>query len=267
MIAGRSRFAITGAVVVAAYIASAALSAHLSPIAGRPLLDGLAPPEPYRWADPPTELEPTNRPPTPGSFRVPLGPLASRTAVFTTDDAQVTVILAEGTFEPVEGARAVRLTIEPVSPAEVERPEPPLEIVGNVVRLRASYLPSGDPVRTVGKRPRVVLTYPFSAGQHGGHSVIQREAGAWVAVETNDLPSIQQADGLIDALGDVAVAVDRSAAPGGSPGGGGNRVATVGLVAGIVILALVAAWLIGRPLLSGASRSGRGADTGSRPRR
>ena len=62
-----------GVAIALVYTATAVLSGHLSPLARRPLLDGLAPPTAYRWVQPPPELAATNQKPTPGRFVVKLG--------------------------------------------------------------------------------------------------------------------------------------------------------------------------------------------------
>jgi len=85
----RSRALGAGLAIALVYAVSALWSGHLSPLARRPLLDGLAPPTAYRWVRPPPELAATNQKPTPGTFTVELGNDGSKTAVVTTDDAQV----------------------------------------------------------------------------------------------------------------------------------------------------------------------------------
>ena len=45
---------------------------HLSSLAKGPLLDGIGPPQPYRWVNPPPDLAATNQPPWSGVFHVPL---------------------------------------------------------------------------------------------------------------------------------------------------------------------------------------------------
>ncbi len=76
-----------GLAVVAVYVAAAWFSGRLSPLARQPLLDGLIPPAPYRWEDPPPELAPTNVEPTPETALVELGNSGSVTAIVSTDDA------------------------------------------------------------------------------------------------------------------------------------------------------------------------------------
>jgi hypothetical protein len=250
--------------IVALYAASAWWSGQLSPLARRPLLDGLAPPTPYRWVDPPPELASTNLAPAPGTFRVELGNRGSLTAVLTTTDAQVTLILPKGSFPPVEGARAVEVSIDPLAASAVETPPPPLEIAGNVYRLEATYIPTDEPAELAAEA-RVVLTYPFSTGVHPGNTVVHSPDGArWTTLDTNDLPSIQQADAPVEALGYVAVARDPTATPGpGITDDETSSVATIAISAGLVVLAVAAAVTLWGPSIK---RGRKPATTSRRPR-
>jgi hypothetical protein len=248
----RSTVAVTGIAVAALYVASAAWSGHLSPLARRPILDGLAPPVPYRWVEPPAELAGTNDAPSPETFRVALGAGGSETAVLTTDDAQVTVILPEGAFEAGPGRRSVSVRVEPLGASAVAPPPAPTTILGNVYRITAAYRPSGEAAE-IGGETRVVLVYPLVAGDHGGHEVLlSTDPGAWTALETNDLPSVQQADAPIPSLGDVAVGgTVTSVAP--SPGAvdeGGWPVGVIVLVGALVVLVVAAVALL-RPRRGG----------------
>ena len=47
---------LAGVGIVLLYLAGAAVSGRASILARRPLLDGLAPPTPYRWVNPPPDL-------------------------------------------------------------------------------------------------------------------------------------------------------------------------------------------------------------------
>ena len=120
-----------GVVIALVYATTAVLSGHLSPLARRPLLDGLAPPTAYRWVQPPPELAATNQKPTPGRFVAKLGNAGSETSVFTTGDAQVTLIFPEGSFASAGGQRSVKVTVEPL-PSSIAHPDDPLTVVGNV---------------------------------------------------------------------------------------------------------------------------------------
>lgn len=251
----------TGIAIAALYVTSAWFSGQLSPLARRPLLDGLAPPTPYRWVDPPPELASTNLAPAPGTFRVELGNRGSVTAVLTTTDAQVTLILPKGSFTPAERERAVEVSIEPLAASAIDPPSPPLDIVGNVYRLEAAYIPSEDSAE-LAAQARVVLTYPFSTGAHPGQTIVHSTDGAsWTATDTNDLPSIQQADAPIDGFGYVAVARDTTATSGPEvTDDASSPVTTIAISLGLVVLAVAAAVMLWGPSI----RRGRKSRTTSR---
>ena len=251
----RTRALGAGVALAAVYAAGALLSGHLSPLARRPLLDGLAPPTAYRWVEPPPELAATNKEPTPLSQTVGLKNKGSETAVLTTDDAQVTLILPQGAFEAAEGQRGVEVTIEPVGPSTLSAPNAPLHVIGNAYRLGATYAPSGAKAK-LQALSTVVLVYPLLANDHGAHTVIRsRDGAAWEPVKTDDLPSIQQAGGDLTELGYVAVA-GQPASPKAGGSGTGSSATTIAIVAGLVVLAAVAAFLLRR----NASRSSDARD-------
>jgi hypothetical protein len=261
----RRRAALAGLAVAVVYAVLAAWSGHLSPLARRPLLDGLVPPAPYRWVEPPPELAAENVAPVGQAFNVALTGAGSETAVLTTDDAQLTLILAEGSFAAADGQRSVEVRVEPLGPSAVSAPLPPTQILGNVYLVEATYRPSGDPA-PLQVETRVVLVYPLRLNDHSGHEVlVSRRGASWRAVETNDLRSIQQVDGTVRTLGHLAVGglpVSATASP--SPGaddGGGMSVAAFVIVAALVALTVgaVAALLPAR-----SSRPAAGGGTGSR---
>jgi hypothetical protein len=235
----RVAIAASGVLLVGAYLLGAAISGRLSPLARRPLLDGTLTPTAYRWVDPPPALAAQNQDPTPGMFRVKVTDAGSRTAVFSTDDTQVTVILEKGAFPAAERQNAVQVTVTPIATSEVSAADRPLRLVGNAVRIQATYVPSGDPVSVEPDTARVVLVYPIVLSQHASHSIVSSPDGeAWTPAETNDLPSIQQADALVPTLDYVAVGEEPGASPSGS-GSGVNTAATVAIVVAIVALLVV----------------------------
>ena len=264
-----TRAVAAGIAIVALYAASAWFSGQLSPLARRPLLDGLAPPTPYRWVDPPPELASTNLAPAPGTFRVELGTRGSLTAVLTTTDAQVTLILPKGSFALAEGERSIEVSIEPLAAAEVDPPLPPLEIEGNVYLLEATYVPSDEPAELAAEA-RVVLTYPFSTGVHPGNTIVHSTEGTtWSTADTNDLPSIQQADAPIDPLGYVAVARDTTATTAPGPTNDeSSPVASIAIAVGLVVLAAAAAVTLLGPSIRRRRKTGtRGKKRGTTSRR
>jgi hypothetical protein len=256
-----------GIAVVAVYVASAWFSGQLSPLARRPLLDGLVPPAPYRWVDPPPELASTNVEPTSVTTVVKLVNRGSATAIVSTDDAQVTLVLPRGAFGNARQQQSVRVSIEPLPPDAVEPPEPPLRILGNVYRLRGNYVPSGDaaPFHSVGAR--VVLVYPFISTDHWQHAVIVSPDGeSWTSVETNDFRGIQQVDGPIDTLGYVAVVQTGVRASPAPTVEDGVDVATIGIVVGLIALAAGAVLAV-RPARGSSKRRPVGSRKRTDPRR
>ena len=122
-----------------------------------------------------------------------------------------------------------RLLVEAGSPADLDK-----------VRRWAEQTGSLQVLSTV------VLVYPLLANDHGAHTVLWSRNGAtWKPLKTDDLPSIQQAGWDLTDLGYVAVA-GRPASPtaGGSSGVGST--ATIAIVAGLVALAAIAAYLLRR---------------------
>jgi hypothetical protein len=246
----RTRAAAAGLVVALAYLAAAAWSGHVSPLARRPLLDGPITPLPYRWVTPPPELASTNEAPTPGDFAVAMNENGSRPAVLTTDDAQATVILTAGTFARSPGATKVRLTVEPLDPAALPgAPAAPLEVIGNAYRIGATYEPSGDRVAKAESPIELIFVYPLTPNAHAtSHSVVSSPNGtAWATSKGTDSTGIQQAEGPVPTLGYAAVAGEVTAVASPiPPTGGGNSTLGIALIVGAVCAALVGIGLLVR---------------------
>ena len=245
----RRRALAAGVAVAAVYLGLAALSGHLSPLARRPLLDGFAPVN-YRWVSPPPELAETNEAPVGGEFTLPLAPGGSQPDVLATDDAQITLIPIRGTFPPAAGQRQVHLTITPMDPAVVQGgPDPPLEIVGNVYRVEATYEPSGRPIDAPAKPLETIVVYPLPPNVHATtHAVVASSDGsAWGVSEGVDTPGNQQVEGPVETLGFIAAAGDvqpGAAGPSPAPSSGGGNSLGIVLIVGAVCTALVGIGLL-----------------------
>jgi hypothetical protein len=253
---GRRRALAAGLGVAVAYLTLAGLSGHLSPLARLPLLDGIGPVAPYHWVAPPPELAAANVPPSSGRFDIALSERGSRPGVFTTDDAQVTLILTAGTFPAAAGQDHVHLTTTPLDPATLGTPDEPLQIVGNVYRVQATYEPGGAEVRTIRPPLEVILIYPLTPNAHAtSHTVVASEDGrVWTVSKGSDSPAIQQTEGPADTLGYVAAAGDLTPVSSGpAPAAGGGN-STLGIA---LIVAGVCAGLVGLGLLlRGRDRGG-----------
>jgi hypothetical protein len=233
--------------IVLLYVGGAYLSGRLSPVARRPLLDGLAPSAPYRWVSPPENLAGANRSPTSGTFTLDIGPGGIPGGAFTTPDAQVSVIVPNDSIPPAPAQRQVRLTVTPIDPASLAPPPRGRIVLGNAVRVVATYRPSGDPVRNLSRGVELVLVYPFVLDDGGDHQLITSPDGsAWQRIRTTDHVGPAQAIGTMSSFGYAAVSglrAQRSSSPAPSEGGPGVPFAII--AAGVVLIALLLFLLFG----------------------
>jgi hypothetical protein len=234
---------LAGVGIVALYLAGAAVSGRASILARRPLLDGLAPPTPYRWVSPPPEVAASNKPPASTRFTVDLTPQGSQLGAFSTSDGQVNLVLSQGAVPPRPGQTGVEVAVDPVDPATLGPPPSGLVTAGNAYRIQASYQPSGDEVGALGGQSSVGLVYPLLAtavADPGGHQVLSSADGqAWEALQSTDTPGTHQVSARLARTGFVMVGVAPTAAePGTDPR---NRILLVGTGIAIVIVAAAVA--------------------------
>ena len=197
-----------GLAVTVVYVASAILSGRLSPLARRPLLDGFAPPPPYRWVKPPPSLAASNEKPSAGSFTIDLDPTdGSAAGVFSTDDNQASIALGGGAIPPLQGDRSVLLQINPLAPAARASIPGGRHLVGNVYRMTASYRPSRSPVGTLQQPGQVVLAYPSSPDLllHGHTLLSSTDGKSWRAAPSTDSIAQQLVQASVSRLGYFAV--------------------------------------------------------------
>jgi hypothetical protein len=230
---------LAGVGIVALYLAGAAVSGRASILARRPLLDGLAPPTPYRWVSPPPELAASNKPPASGRFTLELTPEGSQLGAFSTPDGQVNLVLSQGAVPPRPGQTGVDVTVEPVDPATLGPVPSGLVGAGNAYLIEVSYQPSGDKVETLGGQSSVGLVYPLldtAVADPGGHQVLSSADGrAWEALPSTDTPGTHQVSARLSRTGHVQVGVAPSA--GGSGSDPRNRILLVGTGVAVVIVA------------------------------
>ncbi len=242
---------VAGLVSVAVYAGLAALSGHLSPLARGPLLDGIGPPQPYRWVHPPPDLAPGNQPPSSGVFHIPLDTGGSHPVVFVTSDNQVTVVVPKHAFDDRRGQIEVTLEIAPLDPATLGPPGTDLTVFGNAYRLQATYMPSGDDA-TLTLPLDVILLYPVTPNLHASvHQLYTSPDGTtWTAQEGSDALAQQQAEGPVPTLGFVTVAGEPAASPvtpaGGSGGSGGSTSTAIVLIVLAACVGLIGLGLIVR---------------------
>jgi hypothetical protein len=235
-----SRLALLAGVgIVVLYLAGAAVSGRASILARRPLLDGLAPPAPYRWVNPPPDLAAGNKPPASTRFTLELTGDGSRLGAFSTSDGQINLVLSEGAIPARPGQTGVEVTVDPLDPATLAPPPSGLVSAGNAYRIQAAYRPSGLKVETLGGQSSVGLVYPLLAtavADPAGHQVLSSADGrAWEALASTDTPGTHQVSARLARTGYVQVGVAPST--GGSGGDGRNRILLLGTGVAIVIVA------------------------------
>jgi hypothetical protein len=250
----RSLTAATGVAALAAYAAGSLLSARLG-VHPAPMLDGLQPPPPYKWVDPPPELAADNEEPAGGSFTLDLTKEGSTAGAFSTPDSQATVIVSQGSIPPAQGQNSARIELTPLDPDRLAAPPSGLEFAGNAYRITATYQPGEQPVTevTTGADQRVVLVYPAAAEpEHEPVTLLSSADGEkWTQLETNDAAAIQQAQATFEEFGYFAVARP--------PSESGLSNSGIGVVILSVVLLALGALVITRNL-----RRGRGAPGGRR---
>jgi hypothetical protein len=254
----RSRTAVLAGIGIAVlYLAGAALSGRASPLTRRPLLDGLAPPVPYRWVKPPPDLAASNKPPASLRASVKLTATGSQIGAFATSDGQINLVLSEGAVPAQAGQTSVAVSIDPVDPATLAPAPPGLLVAGNAYRIQAAYRPSSARTDTLGGRSSVGLVYPLLAtaiASPSGHLVLASADGrGWQRLQSTDTPGTHQVSAGLATTGYVMAAVP----PAGPGGGGGNRRGRVLLLAGGVAVLLVVAAVLARRRLAAAGAASR----------
>jgi len=235
---GRGRRALAlGVALAVVYLAGAALSGRASPLARRPLLDGLAPPTPYRWVHPPAELAAGNKPPAGGRFLLELTTQGSQLSAFSTSDGQVNLILSQGAVPFRAGQIEVVVTVEPLDPGRLAAPAGML-VAGNAYRLQAAYRSSGRKVSAFGGESSVILAYPLLAApvaDPAGHVVLTSVDGrSWSQLPSTDTPGSHQVSAQLHQTGYFEVGVP----PGAATAWGQSR--TILLLAAAAAAGLVA---------------------------
>jgi hypothetical protein len=170
------RRAIVGAAVLAAYVAVAMV------IPGgptRPLFDGIAPPAPYRWVNPPPEFVQGNGKPESASHDLTLGASGSDAASIATPDGQAAVVLKEGSFAARRGEKTVVIRIDPLDPATFGRPPSEQRYDGNAYRYIAAYKLSGEEAKLT-QPATVVLQFPIVSTH-----LLRRDGNAWTDLKAN----------------------------------------------------------------------------------
>jgi hypothetical protein len=258
--ASRRRVLALGVGAGMAYVVLAGVSGHLSPLARRPLLDGFAPPPPYRFASPPPNLAPINKPPLSARFTLQVRGGSVSEGLFATRDSQASVLLFGRSLLAPAGQRSLILTLQPMAPPKQAAVPSGESITGNVYRIQAVFEPSGTRVDTLEKSAILTLVYPALGGPHHVRRVLSSKDGStFTEIPSIDSSVQEQVTAHITSFGYFAVgarAVSSSPTQPSSGTGAGFPL-TVVLVLAAVLVAILIGWLRWRERRSARSRRGR----------
>lgn len=175
--------AIVGAAVLAGYVAVALVTPG-GPT--RPLFDGIAPPAPYRWVNPPPDFAPGNGKPESASHDLALGASGSDASSIATPDGQAAIVLKEGSFAARKGEKTVVIRIDPLDPATFGRPPSEQRYDGNAYRYVAAYKSSGEEAKLT-QPATVVLQFPIVSTH-----LLRRDGNAWTDLKANPVSASLQ---------------------------------------------------------------------------
>lgn len=240
----------SGLVVVLAYLAGSGLGGRLSPLARRPLLDGLAPPPPYHWVKPPPELSSGNRPPQGATGTIALGPSGSQVSAISTGDGQANLLMEANAIAPSPGQRSVAVAIQPIDPASLAPSPSGLALAGNAYRVRFSYQPSGKAVTALAGKATISLVFPLlpiPVSSPFDYTVLSSADGkGWAKQASTVTPGSHQVASTVPEPGYVIVAVPPAPPDQVAP----NRTPLYAGVAAAAVLVAVAAILLARRLMA-----------------
>jgi hypothetical protein len=243
VVTSRRRVAAIGAVLVVAYVAGAVASGVLDPSLRRPLLDGLAPPPLYRWVEPPPALASTNQRPAAARFTIQLDPVkGSAPGVFSTSDFQFSLALGLGAIAPHGSDTSILLRATPLAPDPGAQVPAGFQIAGNVMRVRATYEPSGTPADRFKPEGALGIVYPLLFQGVGYTDTVLRsdDGRSWTALESDDAIAQQSVHASVGAPGYFAVGQASSS----SPGAGGSTGARSIPVAIVIVAVLIGAFAV-----------------------
>jgi len=176
-----------GGAAVALYVAVATLTP--GPIV--PLLDGLAPPTPYRWVEPPEGFEPSAEEALAGEATQPVEE-GSAVGVITADgQAQMTALVQD---IDAEVGTDMDLSVEPSAPQDLGPPPAGFSFDSNAYTFEMTSA-GGEPV-AITNQATVLLRYASKAGR-----MARWDGARWELLETTVLRGTMQLWGNVTELG------------------------------------------------------------------
>ena len=189
---------LAGVGIAMLYVLAVVASDGMELVPVRPLYDGLAPPVPYRWVDPPVDLADANEKPSRGKGEVAFAKGKSQPTSISTADGQAQAVFKTESVRVAKGEKKAFVTVTPLDPATQPKEEG-VTIDGNAYRIEATYAKSGKRVEMQHKIS-VILRYPAH-----GKTVVRLDGRRWVELDTDRAEASFQAFADSDELGVFAV--------------------------------------------------------------
>ncbi|MGH2758634.1 MAG: hypothetical protein ACRDKJ_03615 [Actinomycetota bacterium] len=167
-----------GVVAVGTYVATALVASRNATLPTAPVFDGLAPPVPYRYVNPPADLAEENEPPLRAVGTLKLADAGSRARTVATADGQMLVVFADDAVASREGEDEVTVRITPLDPGPLPEPPGGLVVSGNAYGVDARYTRSRDRAEL-----EVPATVVIRYAQHG-RDVLHLRGRSWRSLET-----------------------------------------------------------------------------------
>lgn len=238
------RAATWGGAAIAAYLGAAVITLGPGRLPLRPFFEGTAPPQPYRWVEPPEGAPDPGFDPVSGEGTLELGPSGSKAGNISTVDGQALVQFFEGSILPRAGETKVDVKVEPIDAATLGDPPPELAYDSNAYTVTATYADSGEEAEfatdecPVGQDPKVCPTLVMRYAM-GATDLFRRQGDAWASLGGSTPAQLS-----LQIFAEVPGAGTFVAAGPPPPGQGGSKLTeylAIGLGGLAVIIAAVAA--------------------------
>src|SRR5262249_10805682 len=136
----------TGVVLLLVYALASVATMRITGHHIRPLFEGVGPPPPYQWVDPPAEFAQSNVKPGPSQTDLKLSAPGSAQGGAGSVDSQLLLSFPQNAIAPKPPNTAVTVSFTPMSPKDVGKLPDGLVADGNVYRVQFTYQPSKTPV-------------------------------------------------------------------------------------------------------------------------
>jgi hypothetical protein len=209
-----SSSSLAGAALAVIYVSVVAATLVATDRPVRPLFDGLVPPPPYRWVNPPPGAGFNTRPER-DVISVPLTAAGSELAGPAAVNGQVVLNLPEGAIPPRPGATEVRITVTPLDPGRLGPLPEGLTSDGNAYEIGMRYRPSGGALADLAVPGNIILATPEPASV----LLFSSDGRGWETIDTQRVGGPDSVGGPFLRPGHYVAAVPGIARPVEEPGG------------------------------------------------